>query len=77
MDNNPDNIPQALKDLMVKNKVTDWDIQNVVAAKGYYPSDTPIEKYDTGFINGVLVGAWPKVYEMIRMMREKQEIPFN
>lgn len=77
MNNNPDNIPQALKDLMVENKVTDWDIQNVVAAKGYYPGDTPIEKYDAGFINGVLVGAWPKVFEMIRMMREKQEIPFN
>lgn len=77
MDNNPDNIPQSLKDLMVENKVTDWDIQNVVAAKGYYPSDTPIEKYDAGFINGVLVGAWPKVFEMIKMMKEKQEIPFN
>ncbi len=77
IDNDPDNIPQALKDLMVANGVTDWDIQNVVAAKGYYPSDTPIERYDTGFIQGVLVGAWPKVFEMIRVMKEKQEIPFN
>lgn len=77
MDSDPDNIPQALKDLMVENKVTDWDIQNVVAAKGYYPSDTPIEKYDAGFIDGVLVGAWTKVFEMIKMMKEKQEIPFN
>lgn len=77
MDSDPDKLPQALKDLMQENKVTDWDIQNVVAAKGYYPSDTPIEKYDPGFIQGVLIGAWPKVYEMIRMMQEKQEIPFN
>lgn len=76
MDSDPDKLPQALKDLMQENRVTDWDIQNVVSAKGYYPSDTPIEKYDTGFIQGVLIGAWPKVYEMIKMMREKQEIPF-
>lgn len=76
MDSDPDKIPQALKDLMQENKVTDWDIQNVVAAKGYYPSNTPIEKYDAGFIQGVLIGAWQKVYEMIKMMREKQEIPF-
>lgn len=77
MDSRPDHIPQALKDLMQENHVTEWDIQNVVSAKGYYPSDTPIEKYDAGFINGVLVGAWPKVYEMIKTMNEKQEIPFN
>ncbi|MEZ3506284.1 MAG: ATP-binding protein [Lachnospiraceae bacterium] len=76
MDNDPDKLPKALTDLMRGNGVSDWDIQNVVAAKGYYPSDTPIERYDEGFIQGVLIGAWPKVYEMIRMMREKQEIPF-
>ena len=73
----PDNIPQALKDLMKENKVTEWDIQEVVAARGYYPSDTPVEKYDAGFIQGVLIGAWPKVYGMIKEMKEKMEIPFS
>ncbi len=77
MDSNSDNIPQALKDLMQENNVSEWDIQNVVAARGYYPGDTPVEKYDSGFIQGVLIGAWEKVYGMIQMMREKQEIPFN
>ena len=76
-DSSPANIPQALTDLMQENQVTEWDIQNVVAAKGYYPSDIPIEKYDTGFIQGVLIGAWEKVYGMIKIMKEKQEIPFN
>ncbi len=77
VDSSPANIPQALTDLMQENQVTEWDIQNVVAAKGYYPSDIPIEKYDTGFIQGVLIGAWEKVYGMIKIMKEKQEIPFN
>lgn len=77
IDSDPANIPQALKDLMQENNVTEWDIQNVVAARGYYPGDTPVEKYDAGFIQGVLVGAWPKVYGMIQTMKEKQEIPFN
>lgn len=77
IDSDPENIPQALKDLMGENNVTEWDIQNVVAAKGYYTSDMPVEKYDAGFIQGVLVGAWPKVYGMIQSMKEKQEIPFN
>lgn len=77
VDSNPDNIPQALKDLMQENGVSEWDIQNVVAARGYYPGDTPVEKYDSRFIQGVLIGAWEKMYDMIQMMREKQEIPFN
>lgn len=77
IDSDPANIPQALKDLMQENHVTEWDVQNVVAARGYYPGDTPVEKYDDGFIQGVLIGAWPKVYGMIQTMKEKQEIPFN
>ncbi len=52
-------------------------IQNVVGARGYYPADTPIERYDPGFIHGVLVGAWQKVYAMIKEMKENGEIPFN
>lgn len=76
-ESNPNNIPNNLKDLMMSNGVCEWDIQNVVGAKGYYPADTPIENYDPGFIQGVLVGAWQKVYAMIKEMKESSEIPFN
>ena len=62
---------------MMSNGVCEWDIQNVVGAKGYYPADTPIENYDPGFIQGVLVGAWQKVYAMIKEMKKSSEIPFN
>lgn len=73
----PENIPKALRDLMEANGVDEWDIQNVVAARGYYPADTPIQAYDPDFIDGVLVGAWRQVYRMIREMKEKEAIPFN
>ncbi len=76
-ESNPNNIPQNLKDLMAANGVCEWDIQNVVGARGYYTADTLIEKYDPGFIQGVLVGAWQKVYAMIKEMKESGEIPFN
>lgn len=76
-ESDPANIPQNLKDLMAANGVCEWDIQNVVGARGYYPADTPMERYDPGFIQDVLVGAWKKVYEMIIEMRENGEIPFN
>ncbi len=76
-ESSPDNIPQNLKDLMMANGVCEWDIQNVVSARGYYPADTPIEKYDPGFVQGVLVGAWQKVHAMIQEMKESEEIPFK
>lgn len=70
-------IPKALRDLMESNRVDEWDIQNVVAARGYYPSDVKIKDYDKEFINGCLIGAWPQVYGMIKEAKEKEVIPFN
>lgn len=57
---------KALNELMVANNVSVEQIQNVVSAKGYYSAGTPIENYDPGFIDGVLVGAWSQVYTMIK-----------
>lgn len=70
-------IPKSLRDLMEANYVDEWDIQNVVAAKGYFPADMPVWEYPEDFISGVLIGAWGQVYAMIKQMKEKQEIPFN
>lgn len=70
-------IPKALRDLMEAHHVDDWDIQNVVAARGYFPADMPVWDYPEDFIDGVLVGAWSQVHAMVKEMKEKQEIPFN
>ncbi len=72
----PENIPKALRDLMEMNHVDEWHIQNAVAAKGYYPEDTPIQNYDPDFINGVLIGAWDQVYAMVEQMKRDEKIPF-
>ena len=53
----------ALYDLMKAHNVSEKDIRQVVAIKGYYPEDTPIKNYDPGFVAGVLVGAWDQVYK--------------
>lgn len=68
-------IPQSLRDLMTTHQVQEYEIQHVVAQRGYYPADTPITNYDPGFIDGVLVAAWPKVFEMIQEYRKS--LPFN
>lgn len=76
-ESDPANIPQNLKDLMLSNGICEWDIQNAVGFRGYYPADVPIEKYDPGFIQGVLVGAWQKIMVVIKEIKESGEIPFN
>lgn len=72
-----DRIPKALRDLMEEKLVSEEELQKVVANQGYYPQSTPIMNYDSDFISGVLVGAWPQVYQMIMKLRESYEIPFD
>lgn len=74
-----ENIPKALLDLMIANHVTEWDVQNAVGEKGYFPSDMPIEEYPTEFVQGCLIAAWPKVYGMIQDAQKTldKEIPFK
>ena len=67
-------IPQSLRDLMQQHGVTEPEIQVVVGQKGYYPMDTPIANYDPGFIEGVLVAAWPSVHQMVKDYN--QSLPF-
>ncbi len=63
---NNDGVPRrSLADLMQANNVTVQEIQQAVASRGYYPMDTPIENYDPGFIDGVLVGAWGQMLQVI------------
>ncbi|MGG4444523.1 ATP-binding protein [Brevibacillus fortis] len=71
----PNDIPPSLRDLMVQHQVSENEIQIVVSNKGYYPMDTPISNYDKGFVEGVLVGAWQQVFQMIQETRN--DLPFN
>lgn len=79
-------IPKKLADLMQTKNVTIEEVQEIVSLRGYYPKGTLISNYDPAFIEGVLVGAWDKVYEMIRDQKlirgefisaEGEEMPFN
>ena len=73
-------IPKALRDLMEAGNVSEWDVEEVVASRGYVPAGTHIWEFDQvnpGIIEGLLVPSWDQVLAMIRQMWEKEEIPFN
>ncbi|MGF6785672.1 hypothetical protein M2454_003107 [Aequitasia blattaphilus] len=73
----PKSIPKNLRDLMEGGLVSEEEIQKVVAQRGYFPIDTPIQNYPEDFVNGVLVGAWKQVYKMIQDLRSTYNTPFN
>ncbi|MGM0124710.1 hypothetical protein IGI37_002104 [Enterococcus sp. AZ194] len=66
-------LPKNLADLMQANNVLPAEIMAATESKGYYPVGTPIETYDPGYIDGVLVGAWDQVFGMIKDLRTKQQ----
>lgn len=77
---NPDNLPAQLKDLMEKDQISEWEIEQVVFARGYFPMDTPIEKMEQaspGFIEGWICQFWPKIKEMALQIRKDECVPFN
>ena len=59
-------IPPALQQLMDAAGVTEEQISNAVAARGYYPAGMKIKDYHPDFVQGCLIGAWDSVLEMIK-----------
>ena len=73
----PDYIPKKLQDLMYPNLVSEEEIMEAVYQRGYFPRNTPFQNLPQDFVDGVLIGAWPQVMNMIREMRSKYNIPFK
>lgn len=74
-------IPKALRDLMLKDNIGEWDIENFASKKGFVPYDTKIWDYETvnpGIIHGLFVAQWTKVRDQIHQMNKDtyREIPF-
>lgn len=70
-------IPQALKDLMLKDNITEFDIQGVVGSKGYFPEDMRISDYPEDFVNGWIIKWWTEIVRMSQEIKKNQYIPFN
>lgn len=73
----PDHIPKKLQDLMYPNLASEEEVMEAVYQRGYFPRGTPFQNLPQDFVDGVLIGAWPQVMNVIRKMRSKYDIPFN
>lgn len=69
-DDNPfvesEEIPKALKQLMVKDSITLAQLKQVIFDRGKYPVETPIANYETGFVEGWIIPNWDKIVELVK-----------
>ena len=76
-------IPKNLRDLMIADGVTEWDIQNLMSVWGYVDSQMPVRDYTkivndgVSIIDGFLVPQWADIRKEIQKMNDAEEIPFN
>ena len=70
-------IPKALRDLMIADKIDEWEIQHVASARGYMTADTKVADYPADFLKGWCIGFWPQLKAAIMDMRKKMEIEYK
>lgn len=58
-----------LRSLMRESDVTDAELQKIVAGKGHYAADAPIESYADKFISGWVIKYWPQILNLINANR--------
>ena len=70
-------IPKALRDLMIADRIDEWEIQHVASARGYMTADTKVADYPDDFLNGWCIGFWPQLKAAIMDMRNKMNIEYK
>jgi hypothetical protein len=61
-------LPKALADLMQACNVEKHHIQTIIAQKGYFPANTPLENLPEDFVSQVLVAAWEQVFQEVQKL---------
>ena len=55
----------TLRDLMKSDNIQESQLQAIVARKGKYPIDTPIEQYSADFVSDWIIPNWKKITGII------------
>ena len=63
---------QTLKEWMGKAGIEAQEIQTLVAQKGHFPPETPIDQYPEKFVRGWLMHNWSQVVATIEANRSKE-----
>lgn len=59
---------------MEKDEITPFEVRAAVAEAGYFPMETPFDKFPMDFVRGVLIADWETVKNKCLAIRQK--MPF-
>lgn len=73
------NVPDRLRELMLKHNITEWDIQNAVASikNSKYTTMTPVADYDPDFLQHVVIEKFDGMLKKIEQINKDNHIPFG
>lgn len=60
-----DSAYDRFREVMAESGVTEDEVRKVVASKGHFAENVPIEQYGDKFITGWLIKYWPQIVELI------------
>ena len=63
---------ERLNKMIIDAKVTEDEVQKVVASKGHYKEDEPITNYSDEFITRWIIPNWEKIVKTIKNKKGEQ-----
>lgn len=60
-----ESVYDRFRQLMAGSGVTEAEVRKVVASKGHFPEEIPIDQYGEKFISGWLIKYWSQIVELI------------
>lgn len=71
----PAGVPPRVQVLMDSGGITEQELRDVIAWKGYFTTDTPWSVMeDIGFVDGWILPFWPTILEMASAMRSGEDL---
>ena len=71
----PTGVPPRVQVLMDSGGITEQELRDVIAWKGYFTVDTPWSVMeDIGFVDGWILPFWPTILEMANAMRSGEDL---
>lgn len=53
------------RQIMTDSGISEEEVRKVVADKGHFPADTPVDSYPDKFVTGWLMKYWPQIVEIV------------
>lgn len=60
-----------LKELLSKDEIKESELQDIVARKGVYASDVPVEDYSAEFVSSWILPNWDRIRDLVFESRNK------